>query len=161
MTTLTKDLIWNALQEVKDPEIPAVSLVEMGIVQDVSLENDEVRVKMTPTFAGCPAQVEMKRQVENKLLAIGAESVEVDIVFNPAWTSDRITDEGRRKLKDFGLQPPHRHGGNIINTFFDTVACPRCDSSDTTLKNSFGSTLCRAIWYCHQCREPFEQFKPL
>lgn len=161
MKPLTEELIWEALQEVKDPEIPVVSLVEMGIVQTVVLDNDEIKVKMTPTFSGCPAQVEMKRSIEEKLLGLGAQSVEVEIVLNPAWTSDRITDEGRRKLKTFGLQPPHRHGGNLVATFFKPVACPRCDSLDTTLKNSFGSTLCRAIWYCNQCREPFEQFKPL
>ncbi len=161
MATLSNDLIWDALQEVKDPEIPVVSLVEMGIIRKVVLENKAVTVTMTPTFSGCPAQVEMKRLIEDKVLEIGANSVEIETVFKPAWSSNWITDAGRDKLKAFGLQAPQRHDGNIMMTFFDPVACPRCDSVDTNLKNSFGSTLCRAIWYCNHCQEPFEQFKAL
>ncbi len=158
---LTEQVIWDALQEVKDPEIPVVSLVEMGIVREVDLEEDRVQVQMTPTFSGCPALREMERLIEEKLLEVGAEAVEVKVLLKPAWTSDWITDEGRAKLKGFGLQPPHKHGGNIVQTFFETVTCPRCDSPNTTLKNSFGSTLCRSIWVCNSCLEPFEQFKAL
>ena len=161
MVTLTEESIWAALQEIKDPEIPVVSLVEMGIVREVELTDEQVTVKMTPTFSGCPALIEMERLIEEKLLAMGAPSVQVEVLRKPAWTSDWITDEGRRKLKKFGLQPPHRHGGNIVMTFFEPVACPRCNSEDTTLKNSFGSTLCRSIWVCNACQEPFEQFKAL
>lgn len=161
MTMLTEDAIWTTLQEVKDPEIPVISLIEMGIVREVTLNNGTVRVKMTPTFSGCPALVEMERLIERKVMALGADSVKVEVILSPAWSSDWITDEGRRKLKEFGLQPPQRHDGNITLTFFDDVPCPRCDSTNTTLKNSFGSTLCRSIWYCNECQEPFEQFKPL
>ncbi len=158
---ITTQTIWNALDEVKDPEIPVVSLIEMGIVRDVEIEGDNVVVTMTPTFSGCPALVEMQTLIRDKLLAIGAPSAEVKTVLKPAWSSDWITAEGRRKLKEFGLAPPPIHGGDINVTFFDIVECPRCGSKNTTVKNTFGSTLCRAIYYCNACQEPFEQFKPL
>lgn len=153
--------VWQALATVMDPEIPVVSLVELGIIREVEVENGRISVTMTPTFSGCPALVEMETLIEEAVLALGAEAVTVEKQFNPPWTSDWITDEGRRKLKAFGLQPPAPHGGNLVMTFFDVVSCPRCDSKNTTLKNSFGSTLCRAIWQCNDCQEPFEQFKPL
>lgn len=160
-TELTSQTIWDALDEVKDPEIPVVSLVEMGIISDVEIEKDKVIVTMTPTFSGCPALVEMQTLIHDKMLEIGAQTAEVKTVLKPAWSSDRITAEGRRKLKEFGLAPPPIHGGDINVTFFDIVECPRCDSKNTTVKNTFGSTLCRAIYYCNECQEPFEQFKPL
>lgn len=161
MKPLTQETVWQALEAVKDPEIPVVSLIELGVVREVAVEHEAVKVTMTPTFSGCPALVEMERLIADKLTEIGATTVQVDVALSPAWTSDWISDEGRRKLKAFGLQPPQRHDGNIVATFFDAVPCPRCDSSNTTLKNSFGSTLCRSIWYCNDCQEPFEQFKPL
>ena len=160
-TKLSDEQIWQALQEVKDPEIPAVSLVEMGIVREVERNGNDVVVTMTPTFSGCPALIEMKTQIKEKMLEIGADSAEVKSVLSPAWSSDWITDEGRRKLKEFGLAPPRRHGGNIVMTFFDVVACPYCESKNTSLKNSFGSTLCRSIYYCNDCQDSFEQFKAL
>ena len=163
MTTQTQPTtttIWNALQDVKDPEIPVISLVEMGIIRDVVLDDNHVTVTMTPTFSGCPALVEMRRLIADAMTELGLTAT-VETTLSPAWTSDWITDKGRAKLKKFGLAPPQRHGGNIVVTFFDTVACPRCDSTSVSLKNSFGSTLCRAIYYCNTCQEPFEQFKPL
>lgn len=153
--------IWQALSTVMDPEIPVVSLMEMGIIREVVVENGRVSVTMTPTFSGCPALVEMETLIQEAVGALGYDDVVVEKQFNPAWTSDWITDEGRAKLKAFGLQPPDRHDGNLVTTFFDVVSCPRCDSKNTSIKNSFGSTLCRAIWYCNDCQEPFEQFKPL
>ncbi len=160
-TTLTEDRIWAALNSVMDPEIPVVSLVEMGIVRRVVVEGQSVTVTMTPTFSGCPALVEMERLIADKVRGLGAQAVTVEKTLSPAWSSDWISDTGRQKLKQFGLAPPQRHGGNLLVTFFDLVACPYCGSSNTTLKNSFGSTLCRAIYYCHDCRDSFEQFKSL
>lgn len=153
--------IWNALTEVMDPEIPVVSLVDMGIIRAVKQDGDHATITMTPTFSGCPALVEMETLIRERILQLGFSEVTVDKVLNPPWTSDWITDHGRAQLKAFGLQPPQRHGGNLLVTFFDVVTCPRCDSANTTLKNSFGSTLCRAIWQCNDCQETFEQFKPL
>ena len=160
-TQLNHDHVWAAMGEIMDPEIPVISLVEMGIIREVEIEGATVEVTMTPTFSGCPALLEMEELIEAKVKGMGAESVILHKQLNPPWTSDWITDEGRKKLKAFGLAPPHQHGGNVMVTFFDLVPCPRCDSKNTSLQNSFGSTLCRAIWTCNDCLEPFEQFKPL
>lgn len=159
--TLDEEAIWNALQEVTDPEIPVVSVVEMGIVRDVQVNGSHVHVTITPTFSGCPALHVMRSDIESKVLELGADSVTVDTTLHPPWSSDWITDEGRSKLKEFGLAPPTRHGGNIPVTFFERVPCPYCDSQNTLIKNSFGPTLCRAIYYCENCRQPFEQFKAI
>jgi ring-1,2-phenylacetyl-CoA epoxidase subunit PaaD len=163
--TLTTELIWRALEDVKDPEIPVVSIVEMGIVRDVQIAGDEagveVIVKMTPTFSGCPALQVIRDSIAARVRTLGASAVEVESVLFPPWTSDWISDAGRAKLKAFGLAPPARHGGRLAITFYEPVACPYCDSTNTTVKNTFGSTLCRAIYYCNACRQPFEQFKPL
>lgn len=158
---LTVETIWQALQEVKDPEIPVVSVVEMGIVRDVTLSADAVQITITPTFAGCPALHVMRSEIKDRLACLGASSVHVETALHPPWSSDWITESGRHKLKDFGLAPPPRHGGNVPVTFYEPVACPYCDSQDTTIKNTFGPTLCRAIYYCNDCRQPFEQFKAL
>jgi ring-1,2-phenylacetyl-CoA epoxidase subunit PaaD len=133
----------------------------MGIVRDVAIDGSHVTVTITPTFSGCPALDVMQDDIRKALRRAGVASVSVDTVLSPPWTSDWITDAGRAKLKAFGLAPPARHGGSLTLTFFDVVTCPRCDSADTTIKNSFGSTLCRSIWVCNTCQEPFEQFKPL
>jgi ring-1,2-phenylacetyl-CoA epoxidase subunit PaaD len=116
---------------------------------------------MTPTFSGCPALAVMEQDIKEKLAEEGATAVTVETVLHPPWSSDEISEAGRRKLKEFGLSPPQRHGGDVSLTFFEPVACPYCDSTNTTVKNTFGSTLCRAIHYCNDCRQPFEQFKPL
>jgi ring-1,2-phenylacetyl-CoA epoxidase subunit PaaD len=158
---LTKDQVLTALQAVKDPEIPAVSIVEMGLVADVQVDGDMVRVALTPTFAGCPAVEIMRRDSEERLRALGARDVAVSITFDPPWTSDRISDEGRRKLKEFGLAPPrpHAEAADLIQLLI--VECPYCGSADTRLESAFGPTLCRAIHYCHHCCQSFEQFKPV
>ena len=157
--------IWHALDDVKDPEIPVISVVEMGIVREISLrqgeQGREVMVKMTPTFSGCPALHVIRDQIAACIRGMGAASVNVEIVLHPPWTTDWLTDEARMKLKSFGLAPPKRHGGNLMVTFYEPVACPYCDSMDTSVKNTFGSTLCRAIYYCNGCQQPFEQFKAL
>lgn len=162
MATFSLEKIWQALDEIKDPEIPVVSLVEMGIVRQVQITADGVVVTMTPTFSGCPALQVMKSSIEEKLRRLGVGPVEVKQVLDPPWTSDWITDEARQKLKEFGLAPPPKHGGKLEQIIlFDAVACPYCDSQNTTVKNTFGPTLCRAIYYCNDCQQPFEQFKPL
>lgn len=158
---MNEEAIWAALQEVVDPEIPVVSLVEMGIVRGVELAGQDAVVTITPTFSGCPALHVMQQDIIERLKTLGCPSVSVKTVLHPPWSSDWISDEGRQKLKEFGLAPPQRHGGNIAITFFEPVSCPYCDSADTRVKNEFGPTLCRAIYYCQSCQQPFEQFKPL
>lgn len=159
--TLTEEQVWQALKEVMDPEIPVVSLVDLGVVRDVQVEGDRVTVTMTPTFSGCPALAVMQQALREKVLALGAAEVEVRTVLEPAWSSDWIRPEAREKLRKFGLAPPPVHGGELNIALEEPVACPYCGSYNTTLKNSFGSTLCRAIYYCNACQQPFEQFKPL
>jgi ring-1,2-phenylacetyl-CoA epoxidase subunit PaaD len=161
MTAPTEAEIWQALEAVKDPEIPVVSVVEMGIVREVTVEDDRVTVKMTPTFSGCPALDVMRRDIAACISALGVREVSVETVLSPPWTTDWLSEETRARLKAFGLSPPARHGGNIPITFYQPVACPYCDSDDTEIKNSFGPTLCRAIYYCRSCQQPFEQFKAL
>ncbi|HLF00434.1 MAG TPA: 1,2-phenylacetyl-CoA epoxidase subunit PaaD [Anaerolineales bacterium] len=158
---LTPDEIWQALRDVKDPEIPVVSVVEMGIVREVVVEAGRVTVTMTPTFSGCPALHVMKAEIENRVKQLGAESVEVIVALAPRWTTDWITDEARAKLKAFGLAPPPVHHGDVNVMFLDTASCPYCGSNDTSIKNTFGPTLCRTIYYCNACQQPFEQFKPV
>lgn len=161
MMNVTTDAIWQVLETVKDPEIPVVSVVEMGIVRDVALTEQGVTVTMTPTFSGCPALNVMQEDIKTAVSSLGVSNVVVNVVLAPAWTTDWITDEARAKLKQFGLSPPPKHGGSLDIIFYDIAPCPRCDGNNTSLKNGFGSTLCRAIYYCHDCQDPFEQFKPL
>lgn len=156
------EAIWQALQEVKDPEIPVISIVEMGIVREVILTDEGATVRMTPTFAGCPALHVMQRDIATKLNQLGLASVSVELALSPPWSSDWISDAGREKLRQFGLAPPPKHGGDLISVaFLDATRCPRCDSTNTVIKNAFGPTLCRMIWYCNDCQDAFEQFKPL
>jgi ring-1,2-phenylacetyl-CoA epoxidase subunit PaaD len=119
---------------------------------------------MTPTFSGCPALDVMRREIQARVLQLGIEQVEVKTVLHPPWSSNWITSEGREKLRGFGLAPPprlrERENGAMV-AFFDAAVCPHCGSTHTTLKNTFGPTLCRMIWYCHDCQDAFEQFKPL
>lgn len=156
-----KEQIWLLLQTINDPEIPVVSLVEMGIVREVEVQDDSVSVTITPTFSGCPAMRVMQEDIVRVLKANGAKQVQVKTQIAPAWTSDWISEEARRKLKEFGLAPPEKHGGDVQVILFNVPRCPRCNSRNTRLQNSFGSTLCRAIYTCNNCKEPFEQFKAI
>lgn len=162
MSHLTAEQIWTALESVKDPEIPVVSVVEMGIVREVIIGDDGVTVTMTPTFSGCPALDVMRRDIEACVRGLGVAEVTVETVLYPPWTTEWISEEAREKLRVFGLAPPPRQSpGPVPITFYDLAACPRCGSTNTTLRNSFGPTLCRMIWYCEDCRDAFEQFKAL
>ena len=151
--------IWNALEGVKDPEIPVVSVVEMGIVRDVELERNHVTVTMTPTFSGCPALCVMQNDITAKLRELGFESTEVKTVLSPPWSTDWITDEAKAKLHAFGVAPPAPTEEGLIRLEPSPTACPRCDSFDTSVKNTFGSTLCKSMHVCNRCKEPFEAFK--
>ncbi len=157
----TRDDILAALQAVKDPEIPVVSVVEMGLIAEVRLDGAAVQVQITPTFAGCPAVEVMRAESEQAVRALGVDDVAVTITFDPPWTSDRISPEGRRKLKEFGLAPPRPGAGPTDLIQLALVDCPFCGSADTTMESAFGPTVCRAIHYCHACQQSFEQFKPL
>ncbi len=161
MTALTSEIIWDLLDEVKDPEIPVVSIVEMGMVREVKVEGQKVIVTLTPTFAGCPVIHVIREQVASALTRAGALEAEVRFTYSPAWSSDDLTSQARQKLKGFGLAPPPQHHGLIEPAWLLPVPCPYCGSTDTTQKNEYGPTLCRAIYFCNSCNQPFEQFKPL
>jgi ring-1,2-phenylacetyl-CoA epoxidase subunit PaaD len=134
----------------------------MGIVRDVEVSQDGVVVTMTPTFAGCPALDVMRRDIEAAVRRLDVGQVTVHTTLDPPWSTEWISEAGREKLRQFGLAPPPRHEGNVVEVaFFDVTECPRCGSTRTSLRNAFGPTLCRMIWYCEDCRDAFEQFKPL
>lgn len=158
---VTEREVWEALEAVKDPEIPVVSVVEMGIIQRVAVDDEAVRVTMTPTFTGCPAIDLMRDSIRERLAELGVANAEVDVSLDPPWTSDRITASGRAKLKTIGLAPPAAHGGIIEVDLLAPVHCPFCGSPNTAMENPFGPTLCRALYYCHACQQPFEKFKAL
>ncbi|MBI3244257.1 MAG: phenylacetate-CoA oxygenase subunit PaaJ [Chloroflexi bacterium] len=158
---ITESQIIAALQDVHDPEIPTLSVVELGLIADVQVDENSVRVKMTPTFAGCPAVEMMRGAMEERLRQLGLADVKVTITYDPPWNSNRITPEGRRKLKAFGLAPPAPYSGELNLIQIMDVPCPFCGSHNTTLESPFGPTLCRAIHYCHDCQQSYEQFKPV
>jgi ring-1,2-phenylacetyl-CoA epoxidase subunit PaaD len=152
--------IWAALQEVKDPEIPTVSVVEMGMVAAVQVDGPQVHVEMTPTFVGCPALEIIREAVCRNVGAVeGVEGVAVRFVFDPPWTSDRITPAGREHLKAFGIAPPTGVTGPGLISLEEVPPCPYCGSADTHMENLFGPTACRSIYYCDACRQPFEAMK--
>ncbi|YBZ95811.1 phenylacetate-CoA oxygenase subunit PaaJ [Bacillus sp. AK031] len=151
--------ILRILQQVKDPEIDSVSIVELGMVEKAELHEGKATIKLLPTFMGCPALEIIKGNVEKALLEDSAvQQTDVDFLFSPPWTSDRVSDVGREKLKEFGIAPPPEKldddGGWKVN-------CPYCDSPYTTMENIFGPTACRSILYCKQCKNPFEAMKPI
>jgi ring-1,2-phenylacetyl-CoA epoxidase subunit PaaD len=160
--TPTAEAVWCALESVKDPEIPVVSVVEMGIIRAVEVTPEGVTITMTPTFSGCPALDVMRRDIEAAARGLGLESITVQTVLHPPWSTEWISEAGREKLRRFGLAPPPRHAGDpAAVAFFDLAECPSCGSTNTSLRNAFGPTLCRMIWYCNECRDAFEQFKAL
>lgn len=157
-TSLAKKVL-EVLEEVNDPEIDKVSIIDLGMVEEVMADNGMVHIKILPTFLGCPALSLIKNNIEKAVRAIEeAEEVEVEFIKNPPWTSDRISEKGRIGLKAFGIAPPPR--------FMDSdgswhVDCPYCGSTYVTMENIFGPTACRSILYCHQCKNPFEAMKPI
>ncbi len=159
---LTADIIRKWLQEVKDPEIPVVSLLDLGVITDIIVsENGAVHVKMTPTFAGCPAMGYMKNEVEEVLRCNNVADYIVSVSFDKQWTSNMISDKGREAIRAFGLAPPPRHELIIDLDILERVPCPFCNSKDTIMKSPFGPTLCRSLHYCNGCQQGFEQFKPI
>ncbi len=153
--------IWLALEDVKDPEIPVLSVVELGIVRQVELEDARVRVTITPTFSGCPALEVMQRGIAERLRQMGFQEVEVATALHPPWTTDWISEAGRAKLLEFGIAPPGIHGGEVNAILEEDVACPYCGSHRTIQKNPFGPTACKSIYVCDACSQPFERFKPI
>ncbi|WP_405103697.1 1,2-phenylacetyl-CoA epoxidase subunit PaaD [Oceanobacillus sp. FSL H7-0719] len=152
--------IMEVLATVKDPEIDSVSILDLGMVENIVCESaDDVTVQMIPTFLGCPALEIIRRNVQQALeVSLHLKHVNVEFLKHPYWTSERITEQGRERLKDFGIAPPPRKL-SMIGPW--EVNCPYCDSAYTTMENIFGPTACRSILYCNTCKNPFEAMKPI
>jgi ring-1,2-phenylacetyl-CoA epoxidase subunit PaaD len=154
---VTAERVWAAFEEIPDPEIPVVSLVDLGVIRSVDVSNGHVRVELTPTFLGCPALEMMKRALEEKVAELGAEA-EVQVVNDDSWSTDKITAAGREKLRAAGFAPP---APRLVQLQSQVHRCPYCGSTETKLENLFGPTPCRSLRYCTSCRQPFEQFKTI
>jgi len=165
IATYSKQEIWDILRKVTDPEIPVLNIVEMGIVRDVLIKDEHVIVKITPTYSGCPAMVAIEQMISLKLEENSVRNFEVKVVYEDAWTTEWMTDEARKKLKEYGIAPP-RHldkSESEMDVFGPdskkNVNCPYCDSKETSLQAEFGSTACKSQYFCENCRQPFEYFK--
>jgi ring-1,2-phenylacetyl-CoA epoxidase subunit PaaD len=157
------EAIWSFLREIPDPEVPAISIVELGVVREVLLKNDkEVEVVMTPTYSGCPAMKTMEDSVREQLAERGY-SVSIRVVYKPAWTTEWMSEEAKEKLKAYGIAPPAKltfeHLHPLSKPKNSAVLCPFCNASDTKLTSQFGSTACKALHFCNACQQPFEEFK--
>ncbi|HEY2543683.1 MAG TPA: 1,2-phenylacetyl-CoA epoxidase subunit PaaD [Gaiellaceae bacterium] len=150
---MTAEQVWAALEEIPDPEIPVVSLVDLGVIRSVEIRDGHVHVEFTPTFLGCPALEFMKRAIEDKV-----PGADVEVVQDDSWSTDKITAGGRAKLREAGFAPP---APRLVQLQSQVHRCPYCDSTDTRLENLFGPTPCRSLRYCASCRQPFEQFKTI
>jgi ring-1,2-phenylacetyl-CoA epoxidase subunit PaaD len=160
---VTEAQVWDALAEIPDPEIPVISLVDLGVVRDVIVENGRVHVGFTPTFLGCPALEVMRDAMAERIRALGAEP-DVEVILDDSWSTDRISPEGREKLRVSGFAPPaprEAEPTTLVQLQTGAHRCPYCGSTDTRLDNIFGPTPCRSLRYCTSCRQPFEQFKTI
>ncbi|MBA2332956.1 MAG: phenylacetate-CoA oxygenase subunit PaaJ [Actinobacteria bacterium] len=160
---VTEAAVWEALAEIPDPEIPVISLVDLGVVKSVEIQGEHVHVEFTPTFMGCPALEAMKTQIEAAVTGLGV-AAHVDVILDDSWSTDHITAEGREKLRVAGFAPPTpRSAGptTLVQLRSKAFRCPYCGSSETRLENIFGPTPCRSVRYCDGCRQPFEQFKTI
>jgi ring-1,2-phenylacetyl-CoA epoxidase subunit PaaD len=160
---VTAAQVWEALAGIPDPEIPVISLVDLGVVRDVAIEGERVRVEFTPTFLGCPALEVMRDAMAEKVRELGGEP-DVRVISDDSWSSDKITPEGREKLRAAGFAPPaprEATAPTLVQLKSAAFRCPYCGSRDTKLENIFGPTPCRSVRYCASCRQPFEQFKTI
>jgi ring-1,2-phenylacetyl-CoA epoxidase subunit PaaD len=155
--------VWEAFETIPDPEIPVVSLVDLGVIRSVDVRGEHVHVEFTPTFLGCPALEVMKRALEESVSALGAEA-EVEVIQDDSWSTDKITPAGREKLRAAGFAPPAPRDASapkLVQLRSNVFRCPYCGSTQTKLENIFGPTPCRSLRYCESCRQPFEQFKTI
>jgi ring-1,2-phenylacetyl-CoA epoxidase subunit PaaD len=163
-STYQKKEIWDLLSEVKDPEIPVLSIIDLGIAREVTVKDGKVVVRITPTYSGCPAMKAIEKEIEKTLRVNGIQNFEVNKDFSETWTTDWMSDEAKKKLKDYGIAPPGKteNDDDFLKTLKGSsriIPCPYCDSTNTELQSEFGSTACKSQYYCHDCHEPFEHFK--
>lgn len=153
--------IREALSRVMDPEIPILSVIDLGMIGELQIHDDRIAIPLVPTFTACPALMLLQHQIHEAVTALGFRNVEVFKDDSVTWNTDRISEEGKKKLEQFGLGIPQRHGGNFSLDAIIHSKCPHCGSDNTTMNSLFGSTLCRSIHYCFNCKQSFERFKPL
>jgi ring-1,2-phenylacetyl-CoA epoxidase subunit PaaD len=152
---ITAQKIWQILETVCDPEVPVLSIIDLGIVRDVKINNEEVEIIVTPTYTGCPAMDMIAMNIRLALIENGYNKIKITSILSPAWTTDWMSEEGKRKLKEYGIAPPNKK----FNIATDGIECPRCNSTNTKLISEFGSTACKALYKCNECMEPFDYFK--
>jgi len=160
---VTEAQVWDALAQIPDPEIPVISLVDLGVVRDIDIDDRRVRIEFTPTFLGCPALEVMRDAMADSIRALGAQP-EIQVLLDDSWSTDRITAEGREKLRASGFAPPSPRGTAappLVQLQSNAHRCPYCGSTETRLENIFGPTPCRSLRYCASCKQPFEQFKTI
>jgi len=154
-STISIQNIWKILEQVTDPEVPVLTITDLGIVRDVKLNSDEVEIIITPTYTGCPAMDMIAMNIKLALIENGYSNIKITSVLAPAWTTDWMTEEGKRKLKEYGIAAPNKN----FEIPTDGVECPLCNSTNTKLISEFGSTACKALYQCKDCKEPFDYFK--
>lgn len=162
-TRVSEDKIWQWLEEVTDPEIPVLSVIDLGVVRHVDVSGERPVVKITPTYSGCPAMNEIEQNILKVLQERGIDDVKVETVLSPPWTTDWMTEEGKEKLRQYGIAPPEGSSADKSVLFGKPkeVKCPHCGSRNTEMISQFGSTACKALYKCKDCQEPFDYFKCL
>jgi ring-1,2-phenylacetyl-CoA epoxidase subunit PaaD len=161
-TSITRDRVWSMLEEVADPEVPVLSVIDLGIVRDIKISEDGIEVIITPTYSGCPAMDVISMSIKMLLLSNGFKKVKVTSVLSPAWTTDWMSEKGKKKLLEYGIAPPNPKQQVCSQDLFapdEAVQCPHCHSYHTHRISEFGSTACKALYQCDDCKEPFDYFK--
>lgn len=159
---VSKEEIWNYLSQIPDPDIPVISITDLGLVRDVEVCNSKVTVSVTPSYSGCPAMQLFKADIVSTLKTKGLNDVEVKTVYSPSWTTDWISDEAKEKMRKHGIAPPEKVSSEKSALFSESkkeIHCPWCGSKETQHTSQFGSTPCKALWFCNSCHQPFEYFK--
>lgn len=159
---VTKDKVWQILEQVSDPEIPVLTIAELGIIRAIDRVGDSFKITITPTYSGCPAMRVIESEIEAALAKEGIVNISIETILSPAWTTDWISENGRRKLAEYGIAPPvDEPDKSILFADAPAVPCPKCHSSNTKMVSLFGSTACKAHYQCNACFEPFDYFKCL
>jgi len=160
--TISTKEIWKLLENVNDPEVPVLSVIDLGIVRDVKITDDEIEIIITPTYSGCPAMDVISMNIKMILLEHGFKKIKITSILSPAWTTDWMSEHGKEKLKAFGIAPPTTKQQVCHTELFheeEAIQCPHCNSYNTKLVSQFGSTACKALYVCENCKEPFDYFK--
>lgn len=161
-SAIDRKTLYAYLEEIKDPEVPVLSIIDLGIVREIKMDDDQLEVVITPTYTGCPAMDMIAATIKIQMATLGFKKIKVSQVLSPAWTTDWMSEEGKRKLKEYGIAPPNPKQQACNQQLFaaaETVQCPHCNSHHTHRISEFGSTACKALYQCDDCKEPFDYFK--